>query len=112
MKGHGERKDREGREGGPSISIMPLGSELERWPDSLSTGAQSLGGDLGSETGQREQRGSQWKKEEIFWLKSLRGKKMHSCLLMADPPLPLTSSLLHLLFIATFIFRGVESSSL
>lgn len=82
MKGHGERKDREGREGGPSISIMPLGSELERWPDSLSTGAQSLGGDLGSETGQREQRGSQWKKEEIFWLKSLRGKK--NAFLLAD----------------------------
>lgn len=33
---------------------------------------------------------------------------MHSCLLMADPPLPLTSSLLHLLFLATFIFRGLS----
>lgn len=104
-------KDREGREGGPTISIMPLGSELECWPDSLSTGAQSLRGGLGSEMGQREQRGSQWKRMRFSGLNHW-GAKIHSRLLMADPPLALTFSLLHLLFLATFIFRGLSPLSL
>lgn len=45
------------RAGGPSICIMPFGSELVCWPDSSSEGAQCLKGGLGSEMGQQQWRG-------------------------------------------------------